>query len=114
MRMSTLVKVQPKGQMTILRKVRSAVGLADGDLVEARAVGKRIVIIPQPAIDRSKLPDADEGIHSRTARRLLSARPDKAERGSFYGPFKNGAEVAAFLGEKFRSAARSAKSRKLG
>jgi len=111
--MSTLVKVQPKGQMTIPRKVRSAVGLADGDLVEVRAVGKRIVIIPQPAIDRSKLPDADEE-YTPAQRRLLSARLDKAERGPFYGPFKNGAEVAAFLGEKFRSAARSAKSRKLG
>jgi AbrB family looped-hinge helix DNA binding protein len=113
MRMSTLIKVQPKGQMTIPRRVRSAVGLVDGDLVEVRAVGKRIVIIPQSAIDRSKFPNADDE-YTPAQRRLISARLDKAERGPFYGPFKNGAEVAAFLAEKGRSTARSAKSRKLG
>ena len=45
--MGTLVKVQSKGQMTIPRCVRSAVGLVDGDFVEVRAVGKKIVITPQ-------------------------------------------------------------------
>jgi len=45
--MNTLVKVQHNGQMTVPRKVRSAVGLADGDLVEVKAVGKKIVITPQ-------------------------------------------------------------------
>src|ERR1039458_7724028 len=58
--MSTLVKVQPKGQMTIPRRVRSAVGLVDGDLVEVRAVGKKIVITPQLVIDRTKFPTADD------------------------------------------------------
>lgn len=57
--MSTLVKVQSKGQMTIPRRVRSAVGLVDGDFVEVRAVGRRIVIIPQLVIDRSKFPGAE-------------------------------------------------------
>ena len=113
MRMSALVKVQPKGQMTIPRRVRSAVGLVDGDLVEVRAIGKRIVIIPQSAIDGSKFPNADDE-YTPAQRRLISVRLDEAERGPFYGPFKNGAEVAAFLGEKGRSTARSAKPRKLG
>jgi AbrB family looped-hinge helix DNA binding protein len=46
--------------MTIPSRVRSAVGLIDGDMVEIRAVGEKIVITPQPAIDRSKLPAADD------------------------------------------------------
>src|SRR6202035_1151687 len=45
--MSTLVRVQHRGQMTIPSTVRSAVGLADGDMVEVRAVGRKIVITPQ-------------------------------------------------------------------
>jgi AbrB family looped-hinge helix DNA binding protein len=57
---STLVKVQPKGQMTIPRRVRDAVGLVDGDIVEVRAIGTRIGIIPQSAIDRSKFPNTDD------------------------------------------------------
>src|ERR1022692_237959 len=86
--MGTLVKVQPKGQMTIPRRVRSAVGLIDGDLVEVRAVGKKIVIIPQLVIDRSKFPNADDE-YTPEQRRIINARLDEAEKGPFYGPFKN-------------------------
>jgi AbrB family looped-hinge helix DNA binding protein len=111
--MGTLVRVQPKGQMTIPRRVRSAVGLVDGDLVEVRAVGKRIVIVPQLVIDRSKFPNADDE-YTPEQRRIINARLDEAEKGPFHGPFKGGAEVAAFLKKKIRSTARAAKSRKLG
>ena len=111
--MGTLVKVQPKGQMTIPRRVRSAVGLVDGDLVEVRAVGKRIVIIPQLVIDRSKFPNADDE-YTPEQRRIISARLDKAEKGPFFGPFKSGAEVASFLKKRVRSTDTAAKSRKLG
>lgn len=111
--MGTLVRVQPKGQMTIPRRVRSAVGLVDGDLVEVRAVGKRIVIVPQLVIDRSKFPNADDE-YTPEQRRIINARLNAAEKGPFHGPFKDGAEVAAFLKKKIRSTAKAAKSRKLG
>lgn len=71
--MSTLVKVQPKGQMTIPRRVRSAVGLVDGDLVEVRAVGKKIVITPQLVIDRTKFPTADDE-YTPAQRRIIDAQ----------------------------------------
>src|ERR1700683_689534 len=93
--MSTLVRVQHKGQMTIPRTVRSAVGLADGDFVEVRAVGKRIVITPQLALDRSKFLTTDEDTPDQ--RRLVNASLAEAEKGPYHGPFKNGAEIAAFL-----------------
>ena len=111
--MGTLVKVQPKGQMTIPRRVRSAVGLIDGDLVEVRAVGKRIIVTPQLVIGHPKFPTADDE-YTPVQRRSINSRLDKAEKGRFYGPFKNGAEVAAFLKEKVRSTAMPAKSKKLG
>jgi AbrB family looped-hinge helix DNA binding protein len=101
--MSTLVKVQNKGQMTIPSGVRAAVGLSDGDLVEVKAVGKKIVITPQLAIDRSRFPTADCE-YTREQRRIIDARLAKAEKGPFYGPFKDGAEVAAFLKKWQRSA----------
>jgi AbrB family looped-hinge helix DNA binding protein len=110
--MSTFVKVQPKGQMTIPRRVRSAVGLVDGDLVEVRAVGKRIVIIPQLVIDRSKFPTADEE-YTPVQRRIVDARLDKAEKGPFYGPFKTGDEVAAFLKKKAQTTAGPRKTKAL-
>jgi AbrB family looped-hinge helix DNA binding protein len=107
--MNALVRVQAKGQMTIPSRVRSAVGLADGDLVEVKAVGRKIVITPQLVIDRSKFPAADEE-YTPEQRRRLNASLAEAEKGPYYGPFKNGAEVAAFL-KKWRRRAKSAKSK---
>jgi AbrB family looped-hinge helix DNA binding protein len=88
--------------MTIPSKVRSAVGLSDGDLVEVKAVGKKIVITPQLVIDRSKFPTADDE-YTPEQRRVVNARLAEAEKGPYYGPFKSGAEVAAFLKKRMRS-----------
>ena len=80
--MRTLIKVQSKGQMTIPRRVRSAVGLADGDLVEVKAVGKKIVITPQ-------LVDDDE--YSPAQRCAIDARLAKSDEdikhGRVHGPY---------------------------
>ena len=110
--MNAIVRVQHKGQMTIPSRVRSAVGLSDGDPVEVKAVGGRIVITPQLVIDRSKFRTADEE-YTPEQRRVINARLANAEKGPFYGPFKSGAEIAAFLGKKQRSV-KPAKSRKSG
>jgi AbrB family looped-hinge helix DNA binding protein len=106
----SIVKVQHKGQMTIPRSVRSAVGLADGDLVEVKANGRKIIITPQLVIDRSKFPSADDE-YTPEQRRIIDARLRQAEKGPFYGPFKNGAEVAAFLAKTIK-AQRSTKATK--
>jgi AbrB family looped-hinge helix DNA binding protein len=88
--MGSLVKVQTKGQMTIPRCVRSAVGLVDGDFVEVRAVGKKIVITPQVVLDRSKFPTADDE-YTAAQRRAVDARLAKSDEdikhGRVYGPF---------------------------
>src|SRR5258708_4968541 len=88
--MSTLVKVQPKGQTTIPHRVRSAVGLVDGDLVEVKAVGKKIVITPQLVMDRTKFPSADDE-YTQAQRRFIDARLAKSDedirQGRGYGPF---------------------------
>jgi AbrB family looped-hinge helix DNA binding protein len=96
--------------MTIPSTVRSAVGLAEGDMVEVRAIGKKIVITPQLVIDRSKFPTADEE-YTPAQRRALDASLAEAEKGPYYGPFKSGAEIAAFMKKRLRSA-KSSKPKK--
>jgi bifunctional DNA-binding transcriptional regulator/antitoxin component of YhaV-PrlF toxin-antitoxin module len=98
--------------MTLPTGVRTAVGLADGDLVDVKVNGRRIVITPAPVIDRSKFPTADDE-YTPEQRRAIDARLEKAEKGPFFGPFRNGAEVDAFLKKRQRSA-KPAKSRKSG
>ena len=41
-----IVRIQHKGQMTLPNEVRSSVGLADGDLVEVKVAGRKIIITP--------------------------------------------------------------------
>jgi len=98
--MSTLVKVQSKGQMTIPRRVRSAVGLVDGDFVEVKAVGNKIVITPQLVIDRSKFPTADDE-YTPAQRRLIDARlaqsDEDIKHGRVFGPFNTHKEFVAAL-----------------
>ena|SRR5580698_8863707 len=98
--MGTLVKVQSKGQMTIPRRVRSAIGLVDGDFVDVKAVGKKIVITPQVMVDRSKFPSADDE-YSPAQRRAIDARLAKSDEdikhGRVYGPFKTHEEFVASL-----------------
>jgi AbrB family looped-hinge helix DNA binding protein len=98
--MGSLVKVQSKGQMTIPRRVRSAVGLVDGDFVEVEAVGKKIVITPKVVIDRSKFPSADDE-YTPAQRRMVDARLAKSDEdikhGRVYGPFNTHKEFMAAL-----------------
>lgn len=97
--MSMLVKVQSKGQMTIPRRVRSAVGLADGDLVEVEAIGRKIVLTPKLVVDRSKLPADDE--YTPRQRRTIDARlaksDDDIKHGRVYGPFDTHKEFITAL-----------------
>jgi len=89
--------------MTIPSTVRAAVGLADGDLVDVRAIGNKIVITPQLAIDRSRFPTADDE-YTPEERRAIDASLAESEKGRYYGPFQSGAEIAAFLKKRLRSA----------
>jgi antitoxin component of MazEF toxin-antitoxin module len=99
--------------MTIPRSVRTAVGVADGDLIEVKVVGRKIIITPTLVIDRSKFPASDDE-YTPEQRRMIDARLREAEKGPFFGPFKNGVEVAAFLKKNLRDQGRTkaAKSRR--
>ena len=106
----SIVKIQRKGQMTLPTGVRAAVGLADGDLVDVKVAGRRIVITPTLVIDRSKFPTAKDE-YTPEQRRILDASLAQAEKGPYFGPFKNGAEVADFL-KKWKRRGKLAKLKK--
>ena len=102
----SLVKVQHKGQMTIPSQVRSAVGLAEGGMVDVKAARGKIILTPRIAIDLSKFPNAD-GEYTPEQRRIIDARLKAAEKTPLHGPFKDGNEIANYL--KTFKAQRSAK-----
>jgi AbrB family looped-hinge helix DNA binding protein len=53
-----LVKVQPKGQVTLPSKLRQQAGIGVGDYVEVTREGDKIVLIPQAIAPRHPVIDA--------------------------------------------------------
>jgi hypothetical protein len=74
--------------------------LADGDFVEVKAVGNKIVITPQLVIDRSKFPTADDE-YTPAQRRIIDARlaqsDEDIKHGRVFGPFNTHKEFVAAL-----------------
>src|SRR3984885_7519109 len=98
--MTTLVKIHRKGQMTLPSRLRSAIGVAEGDLVEASVLRGKIVLTPKLVIDRSKFPNADDE-YTPTQRRTIDARLDESEedlkKGRTAGPFTTASEMIAHM-----------------
>ena len=74
--------------------------------MEVRAIGNKIVITPQLAIDRSKFPTAADE-YTPEERRAIDASLAESEKGPYYGLFRNGAEIAAFIKKRPRGVRRS-------
>ena len=98
--MTTLVKIHRKGQMTLPSRLRSAIGVAEGDLVEASVLRGKIVLTPKIVIDRSGFPTADDE-YTPAQRRAIDARLAKSDQdikhGRVYGPFETHKEFLASL-----------------
>ncbi len=113
--MSTLVKVQHKGQVTIPTRLRKQVGISEGDFVEATVRRGKIVLTPKLVIDRSKFPTADDE-YTPEQRRIIDARLAESEedvkKGRLHGPFETHEDMIAFLHRAAREA-RRAKNAKL-
>jgi AbrB family looped-hinge helix DNA binding protein len=88
--MSTIVRVQRKGQVTIPSRLRAQVGLVDGDLVEARAHRGKIVLTPKSVVDREYTPAQRRAIDARLAEGLADI-----EAGRTFGPFNSADEMIA-------------------
>jgi hypothetical protein len=86
--------------------------VSDGDMVDVKVSGRRIIVTPMLVVDRAKFPTADDE-YTPAQRRIIDARLKEAEKGPYAGPFKNGDEAAAFL-KKSQHAGKSVKFRKSG
>jgi len=109
----SIVKIQRKGQMTLPTGVRAAVGLADGDLVDVKVAGRKIVVTPMLVIDGSKFPAADDD-YTPEQRRIIDARLAEGladiKAGRVYGPFATHEQLMKSLRGRGKKA--KAKTRK--
>ncbi len=104
--MSTLVKVQKKGQVTIPTHLRAQAGINDGDLVEATFAHGKIILAPKIVVDRSQFPNADDE-YTPEQRRVIDARLDQSEKdfkaGRSYGPFATPDKAIQFLRKEIKA-----------
>lgn len=75
-----LVKVKTKYQVTLPTEVRERVGLAVGDLLEAKVEGNKITLTPKSVIDRH-----------------IAESLEDFKKGRVYGPFASANEAIRSL-----------------
>ena len=101
--MTTLVKTNKIG-LVVPRAVQRKAGFKNGDMVEVKASGGVITILP-------KLPSADDE-YTAAQRRIIDAQLDAALKGPFYGPFNSTGEMIAHMKGELRKRAAAKKSKR--
>lgn len=96
--MSTIVKIQRKGQVTIPTRLRIQVGLVDGDLMEAKAERGKIVLTPKLIVDREYTPEQRRIIDARLAESL-----EDIKNGRTHGPFDSARAAITFLRKEIKA-----------
>lgn len=106
--MSSIGKIQHKGQVTIPTRLRNKAGLTKGDLVEFSFQRGKIVITPKVIIDRSKFPTADNE-YTPAQRRIIDARlaesAEDLKRRRTFGPFDNADQMIASMKKELKKRA---------
>jgi antitoxin component of MazEF toxin-antitoxin module len=101
--------------MTLPSRLRAAIGVAEGDLIEASIQRGKIVLTPKLVIDRSKFPTADDE-YTPAQRRAIDARLAESaqdlKKGRTFGPFSTADEAIASMKEQLKKRAASKKSKR--
>ena len=91
----SLVKVKPKGEVTLPSALRERAGLNVGDLLEARFEKGKITLTPKSLIDRR----IDEGL-------------EDIRRGRTYGPFDTADQMIDSLQRNMKERAKARKTKR--
>jgi AbrB family looped-hinge helix DNA binding protein len=114
--MSTIVKIQKKGQVTIPTRMRTQAGIADGDLVEAVFSRGKIILTPRAAVGSSKFPSAHDEYTTEQRRHIDAGIAEGVEdfkRGRSHGPFASANEASAYIERMAKQRATAKRSKRL-
>jgi|ERR1022692_2061649 AbrB family looped-hinge helix DNA binding protein len=98
--MTTLVRIQRKGQMTLPSRFRSAVGVSEGDMIEISVQRGKIVLTPKVVVDRAQIPSARDEYtpaQRRAINRGIAQSEKEYKQGRSFGPFSTHEEFIASL-----------------
>jgi AbrB family looped-hinge helix DNA binding protein len=94
--MTSLVKVQKKGQFTIPNEMRHMIGLADGDYVQVVLKGRKIILEPAQIVTRTAAEELTPAQRRTLDARLAEGLAD-VKAGRVHGPFTTHREMMAYL-----------------
>lgn len=94
--MTSIVKLQKKGQLTIPNQMRDQVGLAEGDYVQVISRGNKIILEPAQVMTRSAAAELTPAQKRALGARLAKGLAD-VKAGRLHGPFNTHREFVKFL-----------------
>jgi AbrB family looped-hinge helix DNA binding protein len=94
--MTSVVKVQKKGQLTIPNEMRHIIGLADGDYVQVVLKGRKIILEPAQIVTRTAAEELTPAQRRTLDARLAEGLAD-VKAGRVHGPFATHEEMMTFL-----------------
>jgi len=106
------VKVR-KGQVTIPTRIRTRLGIADGDVLDLK-VRSNCVVLTRKAVDYSQFPNADDE-YTPAQRKIVDAELAKGledvRMGRVFGPFETVEALVASMRREGKLAANKRKTR---
>ena len=101
-----LVRIHRKGQMTLPTGGCTAVGLADGDVVDVKVSGRRIIVTPTLIIDHSTTSDDETPAQRRVIDAQLAVGLEDIRKGRVSPRIDTAGELLASLKASPRTASR--------
>jgi AbrB family looped-hinge helix DNA binding protein len=108
--MTSIVKLQKKGQFTIPNHMREQIGLAEGDYIQVASRGSKIILEPAQAVTRTAAEELTPAQKRRMDARLAEGLAD-VKAGRVHGPFASAKEASAYI-ERVVSARRASRKAK--
>jgi AbrB family looped-hinge helix DNA binding protein len=94
--MTSIVKLQKKGQLTIPNHMRERIGLAEGDYVQVASRGSKIILEPAGAVTRTAAEELTPAQKRQFDARLALGLAD-VKAGRLHGPFATHQDMVKFL-----------------
>ena len=99
--MTSIVKLQKKGQLTIPNRMREQIGIAEGDYIQLAQQGGKIVLEPAHVITRTAAEDLTPAQKRKLDARLAEGLADvKASR--VHGPFASAKAMSTYVEETIK------------
>ncbi len=94
--MTSIVKLQKKGQLTIPNQMRESFGLSEGDYIQVISRGNQIILEPAQVVTRTAAAELNAAQRQSLDDRLAKGMAD-VKAGRIKGPFPSAKDASAYI-----------------